>query len=682
MKKVTKKVYAIILIILMLLNYMPIIATAVEESTEATGEGLAEITETGSIKFALESTAYQYNENSEILIDLKVAEIKGLGNISEYISDIEYTETDLEFLDVIVNDSNYGSNSSIENKRIVISTTKAPTIGEGDIVCTLKFRAKKSSDTTTTVKLSKVDATCGDTGDVWYEDGNVNEPEITLPVKRPIIPHNLKITKTDVAGNAITSNSALFKVQKLDGEYTFVETNEDGSLVIEGLTMPINQGPFTYIIEEIVAPMGYIKNENQITINITFDEQGKVTVTEVTNGEAIVIEESNTIDVKISNEAEPAKPKQEEFSLILNKVDEKGQSILTDTAEFIISLPDGTTREVSTDTETGKTNKISVVAPETAGVYTYLIKETKSPEGYITEPFNIIVELTYEEEENKIVLTSGKIVSYDDEEVIPVVEETEKILTLNIKNEQEIVTYNYEINIDKVKNDTFKTPIREDKAIFEITKDEETQYIKTNELGKATLNFSMTNKEIEEGREYTYTVKEVKAPEGYVLDETPKTITVTFNANGSINTANVTGENIEKLAVNSNMINVNITNEEKEVVVPSTPENFNLVINKVDEEGNIIVTDEATFVLTKPDGTMQSYTTINGVINDIELIAPTTAEKQVYFIQETKAPEGYEILNESLVIEMNYADGEGKIAINNVTIKGNEDEIILPTTEN
>ncbi len=789
MKKITKKLNAILLIIILLLNYVPIIVTAATTETRGT--------------FALESEASKYDIGDEVQVVVKPSELVGTGAVRQFTADIEYDNTVLELKDIVVENTEYGNNSKVDKGVILVTKPSGDgIINVGDVVCTLKFQALKSSETSTTVRLTNLDVATNLGDGLFFDDGNVNEPEITLPVEPQAIAHNLKITKTDDESNAITNNSALFKVQTLEGKSVYVETTEDGTVTIENMKMPTSEGPFEYIIEEVLAPIGYVKNENPAQITVTFNEEGVVTNVTTTNAEAQIIEETNTIDIKISNKTEEVKPEQEQFNLVLNKVDEENQSITTGTAQFTISLPDGTKVECQTSETTGKTQNIELLAPEQAGTYTYLIKETQAPEGYELEENTLIAELTFENQENKIVLVSAKIISYGNEEILPVVQDEVKTLTLNIKNKQEVtiynytlnidkvkmdktniigkeaifevtkgeetvyvktneegkavfnffitnkeleetnqyiytikevkapegyeidkeektltltineqgeiqeavvegqniektaqtsnevnilvandeetVEYNYTINIDKVKNDTFKTPIREDKAIFEITKDENVSYVKTNELGKASINLAVTNKELKETKEYTYQIKEIKAPEGYELDETLKTITVTFNEDGTIKETNISGENIEKLSNTTNTVNVRIANEEKEVIEPLVPEDFNVVINKVDEEGNIITTSPATFALTRPDGNNKTYQTQNGVINNIELVEAQEAGRQVYFLKETQAPEGYEILENTVLIEMNYIENEQKVIIQNAVIKGDTEETVEP----
>lgn len=664
MKKVTRKIYSILLIILMLTNYMPAIVNAVNETgVQAT--------------LALESTTSKYDEGDIISVALKVTELTNLGLVKQYASDIEYDKEVLELRNEYVEPSKEGYNneSRIDNNRIVITTSMDEgTIGVGDTICTLKFKALKSSKTPTTIRLFNLDITCNNKTNAYFEDGNVNEPEITLPVEAPVVSHNLKITKTDTIGTAISNNKALFKITKLDGEVIFKETDENGIIELNNLEMPDTAERYTYNIEEVIAPTDYKLNEEIVAVTVTFDEEGKV-LTAVANETvtATVIEETNTIDVKISNEAKEVEPEQEVFNLVINKVDELNESIITDTAEFTLTMPDGTIENHETG-ENGKTQNIAVVAPKKEGTYPYIIKETKAPNGYVVEESNIIVELTYEKIDNKIVLTSGRNISYNNE-AISITNGEVKTATIDIKNEKELITYNYTINIDKAKNDTFKSNITEDVAIFEITKDDTKSYIKTNQLGKATLEFSMTNKEINTEENYVYTIKEIKAPSGYILDEEEKTLTLTFNEDGSIKTAVVNGRNIEEPTTIANIVNVKIVNEKEPEAIVFIPQDFELQINKVDENNNLIISDLANFELTTSEGTIHTLTTQNGRTAKITLKAPETAGKRIYFLKETKAPEGYDILEKTLIIEADFVESDGKIVLSSAKVREENKDI-------
>ena len=89
------------------------------------------------------------------------------------------------------------------------------------------------------------------------------------------------------------------------------------------LEKPNTDTPYIYTIEEILAPTGYIKGEEPIQLTVTFGDTGNVqTATPNANGIANIINEDNTIELKVQNTTKEAELEKEVFNLVLNKVDE------------------------------------------------------------------------------------------------------------------------------------------------------------------------------------------------------------------------------------------------------------------------------------------------------------------------------------------------------------------------
>ncbi|MCI8362323.1 MAG: hypothetical protein HFJ41_04200 [Clostridia bacterium] len=662
MKKIIKKTYAIILILMMLMNYFTVIVNAAEGFDSSSQYAI----------LALDSEKREYNTGDDIFIDVEISEVNilSISDVTDFFGKIRYEDKLLEFQEFeFVNCINSGSASGV-SFQVVANNDATKKFKLNDAILRMKFKALEAPlNTQTTISIIAAQVTGNDVS-CLQEDGAVNIPEITLTLN-PELKHNLQITKTDASSNAITENSALFKITKLDGQVVYRETDENGIITLTNLEKPTTEAPYIYTIEEILAPTGYIKSENPIQLTVTFDDAGNIqTLLSSENGIASVIGQNNTIDLKVLNTAQEPEVEKEVFNLVINKVDEENNSITTSPAEFALTMPDGTKENYTTNSE-GKTQNIAILAPEEAGTYTYLIKETKAPEGYMVEESNIIVEFTYEKQENKIVLASGKVVSYNNE-AITIESGDVRTARVNIKNEKELVTYNYRVNIDKAKNDTFKTNITEDTAIFEITENGKTQYVKTNQLGKATYEFSKTNKEIAQSQEYIYTIKEVKAPNGYVLDETQKTITITFNNDGTINTYEISGTKIEKINNTTSEVNVRVINEKEPEVIPSVPQDFELQINKVTPEGEPI-TAETKYTVTLPNGEQKEYSTTGA---DKILPVPEKAGTYVYVLTETKTPAGY-IKGNDIVLKLTFEEIDGKIVLvsgnNGVEVTGGED---------
>ena len=667
MKKM-KKIYASLLIALMLFSYMPPLINVVKAET---------------IQDCLEftTTTTTYNVGDTITIDVKVKNIGDL-TVDQFIASIEYDNTALEFQSVTTiegytNQSATSGNSGSAQIYNSVPGGKHGTVGEGGIIGQIVFKALKSSKTSTTIRMTEIDGTMSDRS-LWSYYGDVDDniiaPTITLPLQADKQTHNMTVKLTNESGTAL--EGAIFKFTALDGTTQLLETAADGTFNLADLQMPTGAGPFVYTIEQKTAPDGYVKNTAPSTITVTFDSDGNVQ--SVVGANATATNSGNDITTIITNEAE-IHVEQETFYMELTKVDELNNIITTDSATFEISSPVAADKTASTTA--GKTTQIEFKAPVEAGTYPYVIKETKAPSGYNQTPDNVILDLKFENISNVITLTSCNIVSYGKTATIDT-STGSKVIKMDIVNEKEVVTtkYDYTINIDKVKNDSLKTRITTDTAGFSVTYDGKSEYIKTNALGKATYNFSLNSDEIETSKTYTYTIEEVKAPDGYVLDSTAQTVNLTFNADGTINTMAVSGSKIIKVNAASKDVNVQIVNEEEPAPVVLTPETFNLVLNKQDTHGNLITTDSATFNLIAPDGTKTSYTTTSGVTANISLTAPNAAGKQVYLVQETKAPAGYEKISGSVAIEMTFVENSGKVVLSSAVLKGDTDTNLTPTT--
>lgn len=683
MKKSIKKLYAILIIVMMLWTYIPALISGVEATSSEYIKG--EIT--------LESNASKYNVGDTIVVNLVAKNLGEYQSITDAVIRLKYDRTALKYTKCEINDpENYGLrvtdreeyiNFQMDNK----NSLEYGTIREGDVIITFYFEALQDSTHETQVECIS-DSTGGfeftteNNGDGLYNygdpDDNVELPSITLPVppNTNMKTHNITVKLTN--GEDEVLEGGIFKIVLPDGSSTFAETASDGTFTLPNLQMPEGTSPVVYTILQKVAPEGYIVNENPSTISIIFDEEGNVQTVVATNGVATNTE--NDITLTIINEKEEPEIiiEQETFYMELTKVDEESNIITSDEATFKISSP--VAEDKTESTTNGKTIKIEFKAPTQAGTYPYVIEEIKAPNGYTKSLENVILDLKFENIENTIKLTSANIVSYGKPAIIN--EATgNKVIEFDIVNKKEkIVTpHNYEINITNVKDDTFNTAITEPNIGFAVTFEGKSQYIKTNTLGRATYNFSLNSDEIDTSKLYTFTIEQVQAPNGYILDGEAKTVNLKFNEDGTIKEMTVQGQNIIKENNTETASNVKIVNIKKQEPVVLTPETFNLIINKQDEQGNLITSSTAKFNLILPDGTKTSYETQNGVTTNISLTAPNAPGKQVYFIQETKAPTGYEKLKESLVVEMNFVEENGKIVISNAVLKEETDKQVVPT---
>lgn len=122
------------------------------------------------------SLKFDKNENKigdEILIDVYINQIKDFSGINTFTAKKVY---DTECLEYLGTNPMPGWEVVGDATNVVIRKMEGENIKKGKL-CTLKFKVLK--DINTTVQLTEVDA-CGDDGDVYYEDGNVNSPSVEI----------------------------------------------------------------------------------------------------------------------------------------------------------------------------------------------------------------------------------------------------------------------------------------------------------------------------------------------------------------------------------------------------------------------------------------------------------------------------------------------------------------------
>lgn len=127
-----------------------------------------------SMKLSLSSDNSNYNVGDIISIKVNIEEIKGFSGINTFAAKKVYDDQILEYIEATVENDNWEVVGDATN--IVLRKMEGEDFGKGSL-CTLKFKVLKNQDIN--VKLSEVDA-CNDEGDVYFEDENVNDPEIEL----------------------------------------------------------------------------------------------------------------------------------------------------------------------------------------------------------------------------------------------------------------------------------------------------------------------------------------------------------------------------------------------------------------------------------------------------------------------------------------------------------------------
>lgn len=233
----------------------------------------------------------------------------------------------------------------------------------------------------------------------------------------------IDVTKVDVDGNAITESSAIFKVTTPDGTVKYAETDETGRLNLEHFKYPEQAGTVTYVLEEIMAPDGYVLNKEPISIKLEFVQQEENIVLNASNivinapGKNVSSAElkDGAININVTNvKGEPStNVDRGSYNLILTKIDADTKKIIPREAEITVGLENGQ-RILSRTKEDAKIKILEIKAPAKAGEYEYVIKETKAPEGYILNDEPQIFKITFADDpqdQAKLVITNAKEVT-------------------------------------------------------------------------------------------------------------------------------------------------------------------------------------------------------------------------------------------------------------------------------
>ena len=343
----------------------------------------------------------------------------------------------------------------------------------------------------------------------------------------------------------------------------------------------------TYTVTEKTAPDGYVQDTTVYDVTLFYGEQ---TVELVTEG------------ISIDNAPQMG-------TITIEKRDkETGKPILLSDAVFRLHAKedivsgDGVVHYKAGELVDTLTTLQGVIASKPLYLGTYTITEITAPEGYILDDTPHDVTLSY----------GGQSVEMVSE-------------SLSLDNAPQMGT----ITISKVDKETGK-PIAGADAVFELRAKEDIVTADGTIRHKAgELVAALTTKDgvVTTGLLYlgTYTITEITAPEGYILDDTPHDVTLAY---GGQDVALVT----------------------ESLTIENAPQMGQIVITKVDSEtGKPIILSPATFEvyaaedIITPDGTMR-YT--KGQLVDTLVTENGVATSKLlylgdYIVIETIAPEGY-----------------------------------------
>lgn len=467
-------------------------------------------------------------------------------------------------------------------------------------------------------------------------------------------------------------------------------TNKDGIINIEDLhgygkikvEITEKSAPDKYQLDSATKHIEFYRNkaskELQIygdsTVNYKFDEENQ----------KVILMPINTTIAGL-------------YDIVINKVDKATDTIITknpaqfnlyminkysESEETGVRIP--IIQNESTD-DLGMLVKDSISMPTEPGVYTFELEESKAPEGYEgikeTARFEVTIDRN---EKNEPIITKVEVVKGS--ENVKVVTWKNKFISLSVLNKTTIPEGKVSFNITKV--DESKNKITTDTAVFKVIDNQtgDIYYTETNEVALAT---QLLNKPEKEGT-YSYTIKEIKAPEGYALEKNDINITLEYAKRESgeiyLNKVTVEGVNVvykspEEGKLPSDRIEIQVMNK----IGSSGTANdkpYTVIINKIDSVTKENILDRTTFDIALVNGEIvHASTNEKGQIIIENVYMPSVPGENEIIVKETKAPEGYALDEEMKVVKVTFSGIGKEMVISNIELTETESKNIEIVTE-
>lgn len=438
--------------------------------------------------------------------------------------------------------------------------------------------------------------------------------------------YNLSLIKADyLTGEAIKENSCGFRIYSMDtNEYIYADgtdifyTGEDGIL---NLTEIITSG--TYMIEEAVAPEGYMSSDTNLIFHIYMEEnQTYISVYDNATGnyqEPEIVQDTEVKYLFFSDNP---------YSIQINKVDENKSYVSG--AELAIFLADENENYI---TDVNNNNIMLTIGGEEVHWYSenssyvitnipagyYILSELTPPDNYLIASdifFSVGIDNNDTENSTNYSLTgNGDIITMIDRSCGKItVYKTGDQLT-----EYEICQSPYGEYISFIyKNQGLKNV---EYSIYDMDMQLVATMV-TDETGYAV------SCELPSG---SYYLKETAAPEGYIIDNTLKMITI---------------NNISEGGYKNNQDSFNLNNEYQEVSIIFTK-------SEIDNTGNNKGLSNAVFGLYCKDSYIFDENTVlaNSCLGYITTdnnglgVYKGKLPSGSYYIKEVEAPKGYVLSN-------------------------------------
>lgn len=628
-----------------------------------------------------------------MIYTLKENKMEGYQQLEDIVILVQYdTKGNIIYYEVLsdVNDARV-----LENEEAFINETKR-IVGESDIpgIVDVEFETYRIPTGIGTKKLQLQISNTAELGNnngyqVVIEKHHIEDD--VYPQYIPGVTFEIKVTqeygKAQTLWVDTTDNTGIIKSPYFDG-YGYITVEIKEIATIEGFKLDSTPKTITFIRDRETHKLELV-NLNPQNIGYEFS----------TDNSKVILKPVNEISSNI-------------YNMIINKVDKNTNTLITNnSAEFEIYRIDKyesltevineETGEITYDSEiqeikqlvasastdeTGRIIENNLRAPEEAGTYRYVIKETKAPEGYILPAEEMELDVTFtKNESDELIITKVEVVKENDNIKIAQVRNQLFNLIVSNTNENDIVQDGeYSLNVLKVDKD--KNAILTDTAIFKLTNTQtnEVNYYETNEQGKLEIEaFKMPE---EEGK-YIYKLNEVKAPSGYVLNVNDIMIELEFakDEEGKMYLSNVKldGENIEYIepeegALPDTTITIKVINEEGGSGTGNTNDKrYTFVLNKVDSETKEIITENVEFEVMLANGEIvKGKTNDNGQLRIEDVFMPAQPGEYELVIKEKTTPSGYKVDEEPKNVKVTFTGYGENMVISDIKLENTNNKNI------
>ena len=535
---------------------------------------------------------------------------------------------------------------------ITIEETQAPT-GYNKLIGTLTINVTK------TISDGKYIASNAQfTGNTAGSSINLTDNliTVTVPNERITGSYNLQLIKQD-SENQNALQGAEFTVKINDGRENQYITNNMGIISINDIEIT-EEGIDTITITETKAPAGYNKLIDTLILNVTKTiNSGEYIASDVDFSEETQANES-TVNISdgLITVTVPNEKKTGSYSLQIVKQDSKTKDILQG-AKFQVIINSGEVKEYISDNNGLITiNDIEITE---VGTDTIRIEEIEAPSGYNKLIGTLILNVTKTEEDGEYKASNIQFGNGSQTNGAEVKLEN-GLITLTVPNEKIAGSYKLQL----IKKDS-KDETRLANAIFNVK-------LNNNSLGNYTTGEDGTIEtdsiNIEQTGTDVITIEETQAPAGYnkIIDLLNINVKKT-EQDGKYVVSNVefaegTETQGSTVELQGNTIIVTIPNEK-------ITGSYKLQLIKKDSKDDTRLAN-AIFNVKVNDNTLGDYTTgVDGTI-ETDTINIEQTGTDVITIEETQAPEGYNKIIDTLNINVEKTEQDGKYIVNNANFTG------------